>query len=157
MNLRQCNEVTPLVHRRKLRFGESDAASIVYTVRFFDYAIDAIDAWYDEIAGITLYELNMEHDISCPFVHTEMSFAGPLRPGDELAVRVLVERMGRSSLVFRVDGSVGNSPARFTGRFIISFIAPSMMKSIPIPTEIAERVHTYQAKCAHISHATAKS
>lgn len=33
----------PFIHRRTIRFGETDAAAIVYTARFFEYALDAID------------------------------------------------------------------------------------------------------------------
>lgn len=138
----------PFVHRRRLRFGESDAAAIVYTANFFDYALDAIDAWYEAIAGVSLYDLNTKHAMSCPFVHGGLDFHAPLRPGDDLCVRVLVDRMGRSSLSFAVDGSLEDGSRRFSGRFIISFIAPALMKSIPIPPAIADRVRLYQERCA---------
>lgn len=137
----------PFVHRRRIRFGEADTAKIVYTVRFFDYALDAIDAWYESIAGVTLYELNTQHDVSCPFVHAELDFQAPLRPGDDIATRVLVERMGRSSLTFRVEGARADRARCYSGRFVISFIAPSRMKSIPIPGAIADRIRAYRERC----------
>ena len=147
--LRPMAEVAPYVEPRSIRFGETDAARIVYTVRFYDYAIDAIDGWYQSVLGISLYELNMNCDISCPFVHTGIDFHSPLRPGDALVLQVLVERMGRSSLSFAVSGQVG-ARAVFSGRFIVSFIAPSRMKSIPIPHAFAERVRLYQQRCASV-------
>ena len=151
MQLTEMNTMAPFAHRHRIRFGESDAATIVYTVRFFDYALDAIDAWYEQIAGISLYALNMQHDISCPFVHAELDFQSALRPGDELLTEVQVERMGRSSLTFRVAGSVADGRPSFSGIFTISFIAPSVMKSIPVPAPLAERVRTYQARCGGAS------
>lgn len=161
MQLNEMDAAAPFVHRRRLRFGESDAATIIYTVRFFDYAIDAIDAWYEAIAGVSLYDLNIRHETSCPFVRTEMDFHAPLRPGNDLLVRVLVERMGRSSLTFAVEGMLPDGAPRFSGRFTISFISPALMKSIPIPPPIAERVRTYQERCAkamsHPSPSTTQS
>lgn len=148
LQLKEMGADAPFVHRRRLRFGESDAASIVYTVRFFDYALDAIDAWYEAIAGVSLYDLNTKHGLSCPFVHTEMNFHAPLRPGDDLCVRVLIGRMGRSSLRFLVEGCLEDGSRRFSGQFTVSFIAPTQMKSVSIPGVIAERVALYQSRCA---------
>ena len=39
----------PFVHRRVPTWGETDGARIVYTVRFVDYAMDAIEAWFREV------------------------------------------------------------------------------------------------------------
>lgn len=153
--LKPARDVQLYVDVRSIRFGETDAARIVYTVRFFDYAIDAIDGWFDAVVGITLFDLNMTYDISCPFVHAELDFLAPLRPGDELATEVLIERMGRSSLSFVVQGGVVGGHEAFVGRFTISFIAPSTMKSIPIPAQIAERVLCYQRGCPERAHASA--
>lgn len=148
MQLREMGAVAPFIYRRRLRFGESDAASLIYTVHYFNYALDAIDAWYESIVGVSLYDLNTKHALSCPFVHTEMGFHAPLRPGDDLFVQVLVSRMGRSSLSFSLEGSLEDRSRRFSGRFTISFVAPALMKSIPIPSAIADRVRLYQARCS---------
>ena len=151
--LKPMSEAAPFSDRRGIRFGETDAARIVYSVRFFDYAIDAIDAWYESVAGISLYDLNMGFDISCPFVHAELDFQSPLRPGDDLATQVLVDGMGRSTLHFAVRGHAGRQREVFTGRFSLSFIAPSRMKSIPVPEPIAQRVSLYQQRCAEAAAA----
>lgn len=150
MQLREMDTAIPFVYRRRLRFGESDAASMIYTVRFFDYALDAIDAWYEAVVGVSLYDLNMKHGLSCPFVHTEMDFRAPLRPGDELYVQVLIAAMGRSTLTFSLEGSLQDGSRRFSGQFIVSFISPTLMKSVPIPAIIAERVRQYQTRCPEV-------
>lgn len=148
ITLLEMAEDVPFAMPRRIGFGETDAARIVYTVRFFDYAIDAIDAWFDAIAGASFYVLNTEYDISCPFVHAELDFQAPLRPGDDLVTQVFVERLGRSSLTFRVRGALRGGRPCFAGRFTVSFIAPSLMKAIPVPPELAARVELYQARCA---------
>lgn len=153
IKLIEMSENAPFSASRRIGFGDTDAARIVYTVRFFDYAIDAIDAWFDAIAGAGFYVLNTEYDISCPFVHAELDFQAPLRPGDDLVTQVFVERLGRSSLTFRVRGALRAGRPCFSGRFTVSFIAPSLMKAMPVPAEIAARVELYQARCAANSSA----
>lgn len=156
IKLMEMADDAPFSMPRRIGFGETDAARIVYTVRFFDYAIDAIDAWFDSIAGASFYVLNTEYDISCPFVHAELDFQAPLRPGDDLVTQVFVERLGRSSLTFRVRGMLRAGRPCFSGRFTVSFIAPSLMKAMPVPAEIAARVELYQARCAAWSLAQAE-
>lgn len=136
----------PFIHKRTIRFGESDAAAIVYTARFFEYALDAIDAWYVDVLTVSLYSLNMEHNISCPFVHASIDFKSALRPGDELAVSVLVQKQGRSSLSLRLLGTCGDTLS-FTGTFTVVFVDKAAMRSIPIPPEIAARIKEYVDHC----------
>src|SRR3546814_801661 len=72
MQVKKVEYDAPYIHHRTIRFGETDAATIVYTARFFDYALDAIDAWYADVLTVSLYSLNVEHNVSCPFVHASI-------------------------------------------------------------------------------------
>lgn len=150
MQLNEATGAMPFSHERTITFGETDAARIVYTVRFFDFAIDAIDAFYSQIFGITLYDLNINHDLSCPFVHAEIDFKSALRPGEVLKTTVLVERIGRSTLTFAIEGKTVSGRDSFVGKFIVSFIAPSRMKSVPLPAKIEQRAREYQRKCTAV-------
>lgn len=137
----------PFIHQRSIRFGETDAATIVYTARFFEYALDAIDAWYVDVLTVSLYDLNVLHKVSCPFVHASIDFKSALRPGNELAVTVLIKSLGRSSLSFRVLGSCEDGTLSFTGTFTLVFVDATTMRSMPIPASIAERIREYRATC----------
>lgn len=147
MLLKESAHHAPYVHQRSIRFGETDAATIVYTARFFEYALDAIDAWYVDVLTVSLYELNVDHKLSCPFVHASIDFKAALRPGDELAVTVLIKSLGRSSLSFRVLGTSGNGSLSFVGTFTLVFVDATTMRSIPIPEAIADRIRTYMETC----------
>lgn len=147
MLLKESAQSAPYIHRRSIRFGETDAATIVYTARFFEYALDAIDAWYVDVLTVSLYELNVDHKLSCPFVHASIDFKTALRPGDELAVTVLITSLGRSSLSFRVLGATGDGSLSFAGKFTLVFVDATKMRSIPIPVTIAERIKTYMEAC----------
>jgi acyl-CoA thioesterase FadM len=48
-----------------------------------------------------LNALNTEYGVSCPVVHRGLGFKAPLRPGQEVAIEILVTRLGDSSLISR--------------------------------------------------------
>ena len=74
----------PFLHARRIRWGESDPARIVYTARFLDFAMDAIEAFFTDRLGASFYEFNMDHGLGTPFVHVELDFRSPLTPRDTL-------------------------------------------------------------------------
>ena len=45
--------VAPLIVRRIVKFGETDAAGIVYTGHFLDYALEAFEVWFRHVVGLT--------------------------------------------------------------------------------------------------------
>lgn len=144
--MRQIESGAPFVHPHKVRFGETDAARIVYTCRFFEYALDAIDAWFEAVLGDDLFTMNTARGISCPFVHAEIDFKSPLRPGVVLNSAVLVERLGRSSLSFRVVGRHEHGVS-YVGKFTLVFVSLSNMQSIPIPDPTAGLIADYKERC----------
>ena len=88
-------------------FGDTDAARVVYTPRFLDFAIEALDAWFDERLGVNWYDMNVEQNIGTPFVRTEIDYRSALTPRDTLASTVRLIKRGGSSLHFSVMGQVG--------------------------------------------------
>ncbi|MBB5215925.1 acyl-CoA thioesterase [Parapusillimonas granuli] len=147
MLLKETTLTAPYTHKRRIRFGETDAATIVYTARFFEYALDAIDAWYVDVLTVSLYDLNIHHEITCPFVHASIDFKSALRPGNELTITVLIQSQGRSSLTFQLIGTCEDSTLSFTGEFTLVFVDVKTMRSMPIPQAISTRIDEYQCRC----------
>jgi acyl-CoA thioesterase FadM len=124
----------PFVHRRRIKWGESDPARIAYTARFLDFAMDAIEAFLQDRIGAGFYELNVDHDSGTPFVHVEIDFKSPLTPRDTLETEVRLARLGGSSLTYAVTGRVGDRVS-FTGRMVSAFVTTegTRMRPIPVP------------------------
>lgn len=109
----------PFVHAIAPYRAEADPAGIVYTARFTDYALRAIDAWMIDRIGAGFYRMNTEWGIGTPFVHTECDLRAPARPGEALNISVFVERIGRTSLTFTVEGhGAERGLLHFEGRFV---------------------------------------
>ena len=140
----------PYVHKRTPLWSETDAAQIIYTVRFVDYAMEAIEGWFRNVMKLDWFRMNTELDMGTPFVKIDMDIKTPLVPYDELEVCVLVEKMGRSSLTFNVIGRRNGEEISFESRFVCSMVRKSTMQSIVIPEEQRENVNNYIQECAAV-------
>jgi 4-hydroxybenzoyl-CoA thioesterase len=126
----------PFVHARRIRWGESDPARIVYTARYLDFAMDAIEAFFTDRLGASFYEFNLDHGVGTPFVHVELDFRSPLTPRDTLETEVRLSRLGGSSLTFAVVGRVGERLC-YEGRLVCAFVDVTgpEMKPIQVPPQ----------------------
>lgn len=136
------NSAGPFVHRLRPTWGETDTARIVYTARYPDFGLRAIDAWFLERAGADYYRMNTEWGIGTPFVRLECDFRAPLTPRDVVEIEVAVERAGERSLTFSVRGRIaGSGRLAFEGRFVCVCVKvadqPSLgAKSLPLDDRI---------------------
>ncbi len=97
----------PFVHTRRIMFGDTDAARVVYTPRFLHFVVEALDGWFDERLGVNWYDMNVDQNIGTPFVRSEIDYRSALTPRDTLASTVRLIKRGGSSLHFSVVGCVG--------------------------------------------------
>lgn len=137
----------PLVYRRRIGWADTDAARIVYTVRFFDFALTAIEAWFREVYGLDWYRMHTEHGMGTPFVHVDMDIRAPLVPEDVLDVTVLVEAVGRSTIGFAVEGRRGDGERSFNARYTCAVVDAGRMKAVSIPADRRRRIEAYLAAC----------
>ena len=140
--------MVPYVQKRIPKWSETDAAQIVYTVRFVDYAMDAIEGWFENVLNLGWFQMNTEMDMGTPFVKIEMEMKAPLTPHDQLESRVLVERLGRSSLTFDVQGLRNREKVCFESRLVCAMVRKSTMQSMPVPDDLRQRVDAYMLECA---------
>ena len=136
----------PYRYTRRVQWGDADPALMAYTVRFLDFAMDAVDSWFRDVVGADWYRLNTEHGVGAPAVHVDLDFTAPLRPGDTLALTVLVVDVGRSSLALGVEGRV-DGRAIYTGKLVHVFMDRETMRSTPIPALFREPIERYAEAC----------
>lgn len=141
----------PYIYRRPLRWGDTDAAQIVYTAHYFDICMEAIEGWFINTLELDWFALNLDLKIGTPFVHAEVDFLAPLTPRDVLTIRVDIERLGEKSLSFALRGTRESDGGDiFTGRFTCCFNDTQSFKSVPIPPQMRERIVHYQQRSADI-------
>lgn len=127
----------PFVHRRRPRWSETDAARIVYTVAFPEYGMEAIEAWFRDRVGAGFYEMNLDWNVGTPFVHLSCDFRAPATPRDELLIEVRPERIGETSLAFRVLGRrAADGATVFEGRYVCVCVRADALRPIPLDPRI---------------------
>jgi len=142
----QVIRLVPFTFRRRVAWGDSDTARMVYTGRFLDFVMDACDAWWQAVAGHDWHALHTRLDRGAPAVHVDMDFARAVYPGDELDCVVRLAKVGTSSVALAVVGEVAGQ-ACFTGNLVSAFIDPQAMKSVPVPAEFRAQMERYRAAC----------
>lgn len=126
--------IEQFIHRRRVLWGETDAARIAYTARFLDFAMEAVEAWFHDRLGFGWFELNVDLGLGTPFVHASLDFRSPVTPRDELASTVRLTRLGGSSLRFLVVGRT-DTGARlvYESTLVCAFVDTATMRPVPVP------------------------
>jgi 4-hydroxybenzoyl-CoA thioesterase len=124
---------------RKIRFGHTDPAGIVYYPHYFDMFNGVVEDFFDDAVGASFQRMRAEHRVVTPLRHIEADFIAPCRIGDQLQFAMTLVALGRTSLKLTIDGSVEGSP-RLQARLAIVFISAETGKAVPPPPEIAERL-----------------
>lgn len=128
-------------YRRRIRWGDTDAAGIVYTANYFDLCMEAIEEWFIATIEADWFSMNLDHHMGTPFVHAEVDFKAPMTPRDTLLISVKVERLGHRSLSLALTGrSELKQSLAFTGLFTCCFTDTRTFQPIPVPEAIRKRI-----------------
>ncbi len=90
---------------RRVGFGDCDPAGIAFTGRLVDFAIDAIEQFWEHILdGRGWLRLQRELGVAMPFVRMESHFESPVHPSQKMQHIVIPVSVGDSSVALRVTG-----------------------------------------------------
>ncbi len=138
----------PFTVSRVLRFGDCDAAGVIYTPRALMFAFEAIEQWYREVAGASWASLPESHGMAAPTVHHEADYMALLRADMDYEIRLWVARLGRTSIHFAIDGAGLDETLFFRIKVVSCFIslARPERKSAPIPADIRARIEAFRQR-----------
>ncbi len=133
-------ETTPtFTVKRKIRFGHTDPAGIVYYPHYFDMFNGVVEDFFDDCIGASFQHMRAEHKVVTPLRHIEADFIAPCRIGDQLQFSMTLVALGRTSLKLTIDGSVDGSP-RLQARLTIVFISAESGTAVEPPAAVAKRL-----------------
>jgi 4-hydroxybenzoyl-CoA thioesterase len=121
------------LQERRVPWGDADPAGTLYFAHVSRYCMEAIEQWFVDVLGVDWARINTERRIGTPMVRAEIDFMSAAAVGEVLTVAVTVEKLGRSSLVFRVQGD-GKEDRRacWVGLFTCVFVDTSTRQPIAI-------------------------
>ena len=140
----------PLIYKRRPQWGDTDAAQIVYTGKIVDYVLEAIDHLMREVLEMPWFELNLDEQIGTPFVSVKYDIFAPLTPRSELECKVLVTKVGQSSVGFHVVIRNAEGKRCVEAETVNVFVNNQTMTKIDIPPKYRERLEAYVAACEGI-------
>jgi 4-hydroxybenzoyl-CoA thioesterase len=128
-----------------VRFGEVDAAGIVYYPNFFDYYHRTFEEFFGTCAGIAYDRVLREERVGFPAVHVESEFERPLHHGDVIDVEMEIQRIGQSSFTsgyrIRRGGELCASAS-----IVTAVVNLDTMKSMPLPEKYRAALQEYLIK-----------
>ena len=128
------------VWRRRVGFGDCDPALIAYTGSLVNFALEALDAFWDDLLdGEGWYAMAVEKAHGMPFVRLEFDFREPVTPRASLALHVRPESLGNTSVTMLVRGTQHERTV-FLARFVSVFISQGEGAPIDIPSSVRGRI-----------------
>lgn len=125
-----------------VRFGDLDAAGIAYYPNLVNFLHEAFEDFFRGHIGRPYPEVYRE-GIGFPTVKVEMEFLAPVKYGDQVDVGVVVEKIGRSSVQIRYEGSV-RGKAVFRARNVAVTVDMKTFTAMSIPGWLRQRFTTAQ-------------
>ena len=126
-----------------VRFAHCDPAGIVFFPRFFDLFSSALEDWFQTgIACPFGGEFMVKRNLRVPGLSITAEFLRPCRMGEFLDIDLWVTRLGRSSFVLALAGSVSGEP-RLRAAWTMCAIDFTTFKSTPIPGDLRMRMQSF--------------
>jgi 4-hydroxybenzoyl-CoA thioesterase len=120
-----------------VRFGDLDAAGIAYYPNLVNFLHESFEDFFVGHVGRPYPEVYAE-GLGFPTVKLEVDFRSPVRYGDHVDMRLTVERVGRSSVQMRYEGSVGGREV-FHARNVAVVVDMKTFRPQPLPAWLRDR------------------
>ena len=121
---------------RKIRFGDTDPAGIVFYPRYFEMFVEVVEDFFAETLGFPFKRLHLDAGIAIPLVKVEAEFLRPSRIGDELALGLTLLAFGRSSFTMRIEAASAEEE-RLRATLVMVFMSMQAARPVAPPAEIA--------------------
>lgn len=108
------------VHSVKIRFGQVDAAGIVFHPRYFEMINNTIEDWFAHL-GFPFAKMHLTASYGVPLVHIAADFHHPSRLGEDLDFVLRVVKIGRSSLKLALSGQC-QGKTRLSATVVLAYV-----------------------------------
>lgn len=108
-------------HRQiRIEFNHCDPAGIVFYPRYFEMTNSVLENFFRESVGYS-YQAMMAEGVGVPTARVETDFHAPSRLGEVLDWQLAVERLGGSSVGFRLTAT-SDAQLRLTARLTLVWL-----------------------------------
>lgn len=118
-----------------VRFGHCDPAGIVFFPRYYEMLNACIEDWFTQGLQVDYATLLGPRRIGMPTVRLETDFKRISRMGDQLAQRIAIRKLGRSSLGLAIE-FVGADGLRVAFEQVLVCTSLDTHQPIPFPEDL---------------------
>ena len=134
--------MTAFVATHRVRFADCDPAGIVFFPQYLVMLNTLVERWFDEALQVPYARLIGARRTGLPTLRLECDFTAISRHGDLLTQRLVVERLGRSSLVLRHEFS-GGDELRLRARQVLVCTSLDTHRPQPMPDDVRQAMAPY--------------
>lgn len=141
---------TPVyVYRRRVEFVDTDVSGNIHFSRFFIF-METAEHELLRALGTTVHLKDGERTIGWPRVDAQCEYLAPVRFGDEVEIRVFVERQGTKSMTYAFEFYCrGNRVAEGRMSSVCCVLGENgALEAIAIPESIAGKLTRRMAETA---------
>jgi 4-hydroxybenzoyl-CoA thioesterase len=128
---------------RRVRFADVDAAGIVFYPRYFEMINACVEDWFETGLGHGFDAMIVKGNHAVPLAHIEVDFKAPSRLDDELAFKLVVTEIGRSSFKLTIKAWYENE-VRMSADLTLVYIDMDKHVPVRIPEIMRARMLTFQ-------------
>jgi 4-hydroxybenzoyl-CoA thioesterase len=142
----------PFCKQILVRFGDCDAAGIVFYPRYLEMFNNLVEDWYREALHFSFTEIVTTRRWGLPTVRLEVDFVAPSVFGEYLSASLAVREIGTSSLTLDISLRGPDGMDRVRGKVVLVMIDRRNLKAIPIPDDVRARIVAFKAASGNSSH-----
>ncbi len=137
----------PFTVRRRVRFGDCDPAGVVYTVRFSDYLVSAMELFFAELFAASRAKQAEMFGVDMPLKALRLTFLRALRCDDEFAMVVTIGEIRRRTFDLNI-AALSDAGADLFEAVLTPICIPAHgeRRSVPIPEPMRERLADYEQR-----------
>jgi 4-hydroxybenzoyl-CoA thioesterase len=137
---------SPRVYRKDIpvRFGDCDAAGIVFYPRYMEMFNNLVEDWCREELNFSFTEIVTRRRWGVPTVRLEVDFAAPSVFGEVLTASLSLLALGRTSMTLAISLRGPDGAPRVNGKVVLVLIDRRVTRAIPIPDEVRARMAAFQ-------------
>ena len=131
---------------RMVRFSDCDPAGIFYTARFVDMVNGVVEDFFLSRLRISYHDLIQNERIGLGYKSADCDFFRPALMGDRLQFILLVEHIGRTSVIFSIH-CVREIEEIMRCRLVMVTTSLNTHNAITIPRHLKDALAAYQDIC----------
>lgn len=130
------------IAKNKVRMHDTDMAGILYFARQFRFVHDTLEDFF-EFEGYKLDDLFRHYSFIFVIAHAEADYIRPVTVGDELEIRLSIEKQGASSVTILYEIYRNEQELVGTAKTIHVCLDRISRTKMTIPDEVRSRFSKY--------------